>query len=474
MKKTKFVAVAVATLMAVTTVGALAGCGGDSAHTISVMLLCNSRENKVYTDYFRNLEAELKEDGLNYSIDFTYQKSGDYYGALDTAINRNNIPDIFYVRPNELIKYKDHIVPLQDFADEQDFVDLGGIQKAALDMYRYNPTTGELGNENDDLYAFPKDLSTQQLGYNKTFLERYRAEFKAANIDLPWEGKFASDAQAKGTYTWDEFITICQMIHDSDTTEPNQYATDVPAIEIIAKSFGVDLIDLSKGKEQGTVVDLKSADMKKAIEVEAKLIAAGAYHGEDGYAAFTGNKMGFYSLVGSWEIAEHNDYAKQQNYEWGVMPWPTKDGSTNWQGSITSAGFVVSKNCAEDAENPEKAEIAKRIAISGLTPKSQNYFVREQLISLPLETGKEADYRDPANDGIYSPSTRGVFLDVVTGSHGFRPAKYNTYNDLWLQELETELTLMWNSKTPLTYFTDDVLTTLQDRMQKQYDEYKNR
>ena len=285
MKKTRLAALAAATVMAATAAGALAGCGGDSAHTISVMLLCNSRENKAYTDYFKDLEKELADEGLNYSINFVYQKSADYYGALDAAINRNNIPDIFYVRPNELIKYKDHIVSLQSFADEQDFVDLSGIQKAALDMYRYNPTTGELGNEADDLYAFPKDLSTQQLGYNKTFLERYRAEFAAAKIDLPWEGRFAPDAEEKGTYTWDEFIQICQMIHDSKETSQIQYATDVPAIEVIVKSFGGELIDLSNGKENGTIPDLKTGALKQAIDVEAKLIAAGAYHGEDGYAA---------------------------------------------------------------------------------------------------------------------------------------------------------------------------------------------
>ena len=195
--KTKLAALAAATLMAATATATLAGCG-DPAHTITIKLLCNYRESRFYTTYFEEMEEDLKAEGLDYSIDFSFDDAENYYDALDTSITRGNVPDIFYVRPNEIIKYFDNIVSLQDYADTQNEVDLETIQDMALNLYRYNPTTGAFNNPDDDLYAFPKDLSTQQLGYNKTFLERFTADFQKAGIQFPWEGDYATGAK---TYT---------------------------------------------------------------------------------------------------------------------------------------------------------------------------------------------------------------------------------------------------------------------------------
>ncbi len=475
MKKTKVAAVAAAALIAATTVGAMAGCGGNSEHTIKVFLLANNAETKFYQQYFDEMEQELQEEGLDYKIVFNGEQEGNYYDALKSDINGGGIPDIFYIRPNEIYQYKDHIACLQDFADTRAAaygVDLSDVYDTALDLYRYNPTTGELGNPSDKLYAFPKDLSTQQLGYNKQLLEKYQTEIRAAGYDLPWEMDFTQH-----TYTWEQYLGICKTIYETAKAKNDKvYASDVPPIEVLAHSFGGELIDLSGGRANGKVASLTDGAMKKAIEYQAKLCACGGADVENAtYANMTAGKVCFYGLVGSWEIGEYNkslnggDPTKEN---WCLMPWPTDDGEADWQGVITSAGYCVSKKCAEQTE---KAEVAMRIAISFLSPKTQDRLTKEAEITLPLLKSVSASYRDPENDTVFFPKTRGYFLDVVSGEHGFFPAKYSTYDSVWLTDLETQLSVMHHKKDKaLDSFNSIKWENLQKTMQTHYDETKSR
>ena len=421
MKKTKWIAVAAAAVMAATAMGTLAGCGGDPAYTINVFLLANNHESQFYDAYFAHMEEELAEEGYNYTINFDFEQESNYYDRLGGMIIRDEAPDIFYVRPNELLQYKDEITSLESYLNGagREIVEVDKVNKTALDMYRFNPETGALGNEEDDIYAFPKDLSTQQLGYNITLLKKFEQEIKAAGCEMPYEKDFS-----QGTYTWEQYKKICDIIANSPNKGGNEYASDVPSIEVLVHSYGGELIDLSEGREKGKVAAIGAANYLGAT-----------------YANFTAGRVCFYGLVGSWEIADYNDHLGKGN--WGVMPWPTVSGGTDWQGVITSAGYVVSKSCAENAENPEKGDIAKRIAISFMSSYAQNQLVRNEQISLPLLTDMASSYRDPANNSIYSPDSRGYFLDVVDGTHGFLPAKYSTYDSDWLKSLDDALEAIW-------------------------------
>ncbi len=477
MKKTKIVAVAAATLMAATAVGALAGCGGDPAYTISVFLLANNHESKFYDSYFEHLEEEFAAEGLNYEIKASYEQEANYYDKLDTMITRDEAPDIFYVRPNELLQYQASIVSLQSYLDGEgkDIIEVDKVNQMALDMYRFNPTTGVLGNPSDEIYAFPKDLSTQQLGYNKTLLSKFEKEIKDAGLELPWEKDFT-----KGTYTWEQYKQMCTVIANSSNKGQTEYACDVPSIEVLSHSFkdaqnDGSLIDLSGGRANGKVTSIaEGTPLQKAIKYQAELVDCGAanYKGAT-YANFTAGRVCFYGLIGSWEVADYNDHLGAGN--WGVMPWPTVSGGTDWEGVITSAGYVVSKSCVNNAENPAKGDIAKRIAISFMSSYAQNLLVKEEQISLPLLTDMASSYRDPANDTIYSPSTRGYFLDVVSGSHGFTPAEYSTYDSVWLNELDSALELVWNEGkgAALAKYNSTDWNTVQTRMQEQYDRTKS-
>lgn len=476
----KVATVAVAAVLAATAAGTLAGCG-DQSHTIRVFLLANAHESEFYDAYFEKMEQQLADWGYpGYTIDYDGEQEGPYYQALDADINGGDTPDIFYVRPNELMQYKEKIANLQSFADEYGFTDdtsvqiadLNDIYPTALNMYRFNPETSELGNPEDDLYAFPKDLSSQQLGYNKTLLSKYETQIKAQNLKMPWEMNFDEE-----NYSWEQFKTMCKAVADAiaANNDANTYSCDVPPIEILARSYGVEsLVDLSGGRQNGITADPSQGALYEAIKFQADFINCGAGNYEYAtYANFSAGRVCFYGAVGSWEIADYDSLIGKG--QWDVMPWPTKDGSTDWEGLITSAGYVVSKECAESGE---KGEAAMRLALSFMSPATQRELVESEQISLPLRMSQAESYLDPLKDGTYSPASRSVYLDVISGDHGFFPAKYSTYDSVWMDELNTALENIWGNDTNHAGANDRFnatdWATVASRMQQQYDNKKNR
>lgn len=134
---------------------------------------------------------------------------------------------------------------------------------------------------------------------------------------------------------------------------------------------------------------------------------------------------------------------------------------------ITSAGYVVSKDC-------NKPDLAKKVAASFMSKSTQSKLVSKGLM-LPLLKSRINEYLKPENDDQYSPSTRSVFIDVINGEHGFVPVKYSTGDTGWLDLLDTALDSMYKSyitsnrtTTSLQYFQTMDFETLQTNMQNDY------
>lgn len=469
--KKKVAACMTAVCLAATAVGAsvsLAGCGksGDKFPTVDsdptanldIMLLSNSTERVFYNKYFEQMAEK-------YEIKITFEglEEKPYYDRLDSRMQQGDVPDIFYVRPNEIMAYHKDIYCLEQFKDtvadnENLNLDLSDIYPLALDMYRFNDETNQMDEVNGELYAFPKDLSTQQLGYNKTIVEKYTTQIKAAlgnDFKLPWEMNFKTE-----NYTWAQYRTMCEVI--ANNLDDGYWASDVPDIEILAKSFGGSILNTNDLK-----VTITSEAVTKAINYQKDLVTStGTYgakpaadHSNATQEKFKGGKVAFYGAVGSWEVGDYDTAFGQGN--WDVMPWPTEDGSTNWYGKITSAGYVVSNQC-------KNWQVAMEIAASFMTTKVQTQMMRDDKVSIPMNVKLQNDYLNPENDDKYSPKTRSVFIDVIKGTtHSFRPAEYYTYGDGWLKPFNDELAKMWTNKS---YAIND---TLQKDMQRLLDDYKN-
>lgn len=473
--KKKFTACMAAACLAATAVGsavALTGCGGggskfpttdsDPNANISILLLANSAETAFYKTYFKEKEQAYNEkNGTNITIKFEGLEEGPYKNRRKTDIQQGATPDIFYVRPNEILQFKDNIYCLQEFVDSYNFfnndIELDKIYDLALDLYKYNDKTNKMDAENGELYAFPKDLSVQQLGYNKTIVAAYATEIKGAGLKLPWEMDFTTE-----NYTWGEYREMCEIIAQAAATKGNKhYASDIPDIEILAKCYGGSILDTENLK-----VTITSDAVTNAIALQKDLLTPSGDHGN--YAAadkeatqeqFEKGNVAFYGAVASWEVGGYDGAGAELGWEWDVMPWPTLNGDTNWYGKITSAGYVVSNKC-------KNWQFAMELAASFMSTGTQEKMVQDAKICIPLNSDMRGEYVDPANDGKYSPKSRSVFVDVISGTHGFRPAKYYTYEETWLLPLTTQLEHMQKHES----YT--INGNLQAQMQEELDLYK--
>lgn len=466
--KKRVAACMTAACLAATTVGmavGLTGCGGkgpkfptkdsDPNANLSVLLLANTAEREFYNPYFEEMAEK-------YGIKITFEgyEESDYYSRLDSLMQQGNVPDIFYVRPNEILQYKDAIFCLDQFKDtvaenENLNLDLNDIYPLALDLYKYNEKTNSMDEKDGELYAFPKDLSTQQLGYYKPIVEQYATQIHNADLKLPWEMDFKTE-----NYTWAQYREMCEIIATEANKQGNEhYASDIPDIEILAKSFGGGILDTKNMK-----VTVQTEAVKKAIAYQESLVkpsnenrkAAADYTGAT-QDNFIKKKVAFYGAIGSWEVGDYDKQLGKGN--WDIMPWPTEDGSTNWYGKITSAGYVVSNKC-------KNWQAAMEIAASFMTTKVQTNMMQLK-VSIPMNVKLQNAYVDPTND--YSPATRSVFIDVIKGtSHSFRPAKYYTYQDGWQKSLTDELQKLWTGRS---YLINDAT---QNDMQLLLDGYKKK
>lgn len=475
MKKTIACLTAVALMASVAAPLSLTGCGRDE-NEIRILLLANNAEDPFYRDYFASLESKY-----GVTIRYNGYEEDGYYQKLKGEIQGGTTPDIFYVRPNEILQYRKRITSLESYANSLDpeFVDLSDVYTEALDMYRYKDGKMDASGE---LYAFPKDLSTQQLGYNKNVIGACSEQIKTKypSYKLPWEEGFTG-------YTWEQFHDICEVISNVGTVKvPNKQGTlvdiepvgcDIPDIEILAKSKGGTI--LNKATDTVTV---NNEAVQWAVDYQAALCTPREGYAKPAadfntatFANFRAFKVAFYGKCGSWEISQYDSILGEGN--WDVMPWPTVDGSTNWYGMITSAGYVVSKDA-------NRMDVCKEIAASFMSQEIQQKMVNDVKISLPLLKSLKDSYVDPENDYNstdktgFTPKSRSVYINVIDHSHGFYPAKYSTYNATWLEPLDTALNSMWNyhvTNGPAWPTSNKpTLSTIQTNMQNVYNEIKDK
>jgi len=116
---------------------------------------------------------------------------GEYWTKLEATAISNQMPDIFWMHTNEILKYADYgkIADLTDLYDETD-----------PEFFRKHYSEVSLSNiqgSDGRYYGVPKDKDTVGLVYNKEM-------FDAAGVSYPDE-----------TWTWDDLVDASQKIYDA-------------------------------------------------------------------------------------------------------------------------------------------------------------------------------------------------------------------------------------------------------------------
>ena len=140
----------------------------DVAQRDGMQAMCDA-----YTAQHPNVKIEVQVTSWN-----------EYWTKLEAAATRGQMPDIFWMHTNELLKYADNGM----LADCSDIVDTSKFSEVSL-----SNASGSDGT----LYAVPKDKDTVGLVYNKEM-------FDAAGVSYPDE-----------SWTWDDLTDASQKIYDA-------------------------------------------------------------------------------------------------------------------------------------------------------------------------------------------------------------------------------------------------------------------
>ena len=140
----------------------------DVAQRDGMQAMCDA-----YTAQHPNVKIEVQVTSWN-----------EYWTPLEAAATSGQMPDIFWMHTNELLKYADNGM----LADCSDIVDTSKFSEVSL-----SNASGSDGT----LYAVPKDKDTVGLVYNKEM-------FDAAGVSYPDE-----------SWTWDDLTDASQKIYDA-------------------------------------------------------------------------------------------------------------------------------------------------------------------------------------------------------------------------------------------------------------------
>ena len=147
----------------------------DIAQRDGMQALCDA-----YTEKHPEVEIEVQVTSWS-----------EYWTKLEAAAISNQMPDIFWMHTNEILKYADYgkIADLTDLYDEED-----------PDYFQEHFSEVSLSNiqgSDGRYYGVPKDKDTVGLVYNKEM-------FDAAGVAYPDE-----------TWTWDDLCEASQKIYDA-------------------------------------------------------------------------------------------------------------------------------------------------------------------------------------------------------------------------------------------------------------------
>ena len=124
------------------------------------------------------------------SIEVQVTSWDEYWTKLDAAAESNQLPDIFWMHTNQILKYADY-GKLADLTDLYDYEDPEYYRKHFSDISLDN-ARGSDGR----IYGVPKDKDSVCLVYNREL-------FDAAGLSYP------DDA-----WTWDDLVNASQTIYD--------------------------------------------------------------------------------------------------------------------------------------------------------------------------------------------------------------------------------------------------------------------
>ena len=187
----------------------LAACGGNSGSGSSggKKALTFQIWDVAQKEGMEAMCAAYTQQHPEVSIEVQVTSWNEYWTKLEAAATSNQMPDIFWMHTNELLKYADNGM----LADCSDIVEKDKFSEISL--------SNAMGS-NGTLYAVPKDKDTVGLVYNKEILQRLENLIPPSTAISVQEAIFSGDnARLKAQIQ----TLLTQSVSSFDTAGENFY-----------------------------------------------------------------------------------------------------------------------------------------------------------------------------------------------------------------------------------------------------------
>lgn len=220
--------------MLATTVLAATGCGGsgnskptaNSGATIVNFWGWGGDEETAAFE--RIVEAFNKKYEGEIEVKYTQRPSNSYSSSLLQVLASAKGPDVFYVQDNYFKQYASlgYLMDITEFYNESETLDEKDMFPNTIQRYRYDTET-TTSNNDDPLYALPKDLAPTGIYYNATHLKNAgvtiismsEEEALAAGYTVRGYDPVGKVFNNKVAMSWEDCIKLSQHLIDAGVTE---------------------------------------------------------------------------------------------------------------------------------------------------------------------------------------------------------------------------------------------------------------
>lgn len=227
----------------------LSACGGDNSDanykpknnttTLQFWGWGNDIECSVFQEITNEFNETVGKEN-NITVRYVQKASSSYSSDTALALSGNNTPDVIYVEDKFIKSWAaaEYLTQLDDGSfDGFDFTNSKkDMWDSSISRYRYNPET-TTSNQDDPLWALPKDIGPTVLFYNTNYLKELNIE----EISIP-EDKIDEYNSSNGTnyskkgydsmnrifnnriaMNWDEIIELAKEMQKVDGCDFGYY-----------------------------------------------------------------------------------------------------------------------------------------------------------------------------------------------------------------------------------------------------------
>lgn len=298
--------------------------GGEAAPAEEKMTLTFGRHwEAAFRPHQDEWDDGYKERHPNVDIEITYNTWSDHNQVVPTWAAAGTMPDIIYVHGRFAFpwNFEGILVSIQDYIDNDEEFNVGGIWEESLRLYRLE----------GEQYNIPYDHGPRILGYNKNI-------FDEASYPYPTED-----------WTMDDLLEAAIALTDPDKPQWG-FSGEQPAFGNSATGpmifpWGAEAFD-----ETETKILLDTDEAHEAIQFWTDMIHVhGVSPSPAQSEAFEQSPWisGMCAMddVASWETPT---LAKFAPFEWDVSPWPSGPGGQS-TGSFGSGYGITRDSGVPDA-----------------------------------------------------------------------------------------------------------------------------